>query len=48
MIVLSDVYFCVMVLGTGSHYGLKMYNVASIIRARIIPFADYPCTIVSC
>jgi hypothetical protein len=48
MIVLSDIFLCVMVLGTESHCVLKMYNVASIIRALIIPFADYPCTIVSC
>ena len=48
MIVLSDVYLCVMVLGTESHYVLKMYNMASTNRARIIPFADYPCTIVNC
>jgi len=48
MIVLSDVYLCVMVLGTESHYVLKIYSVASIIRAKIIPFAAYPCTIVSC
>jgi len=37
-----------MVLGAESHYVLNIYNVASIIRARIIPFVDYPCKIVSC
>jgi hypothetical protein len=48
MILLSDIFLCVMVLGTESRYVLKMYSVASIIRARVIPFADYPCAIVSC
>lgn len=47
IIVLSDIFLCVMVLPIKSHC-VKMYNVASFIRVRIVPFADYPLTIVSC